>query len=401
MGKLNILFLTSNLAWNGGTFFRALEFAKRLVARGHEVTLLATSPTRRLQTLSEPNDGVEIVSFPAIPKGKLRSGWDPYEVWQRNRWLNERSYHIIHAFESRPVVIYPALHSQRKNQAKLLFDWCDWLGKGGFVEEHPPLIRFMLRPIETYYEEHFRARAVATTVINQTLRERAITLGIAPDTIHWLPNVANLEIIKPLDKLAARQAVSLDADAFYIGYLGHALAADAAMMAEAFAKFREMVPNCCLLLIGDYRQRILSHFENRNGVINIDFVQNEQLNQYLASCDLLWLPQKDTLTNRGRWPMKVTDYLASGRPFISTAIGDLKMLFTDDRPVGLEAQDSAEDFARQTYRLFKDESLREALGRNGRFWAETTFNGEQIVANLETLYYQVTEQHLTQKEQTS
>ena len=32
-----------------GTYFRTFEFARQLVARGHEVTLLATSPANRLK----------------------------------------------------------------------------------------------------------------------------------------------------------------------------------------------------------------------------------------------------------------------------------------------------------------------------------------------------------------
>lgn len=386
---MQILYLTSNLAWNGGTFFRALGFAQRLVAKGHDVTLLATSLENRQEVQEEVKEGVQIVTSPALPKGKLRSGWDPYEVWQRCRWLNGRSYDIVHGFESRPVVIYPALYSQKQSQARLVLDWCDWLGKGGFVEEHPPLTRLVLSPVETFYEEHFRARAVGTTVINQTLQQRAVKLGIDPDTIQWLPNTSEPEKIQLLDKCEARQAVNLDADAFYIGYLGHALADDALLMADAFAQFKQQVPNGRLLLIGDYRQRILSHFANREDVVSIDFVQGKALNHYLSSCDILWLPQKDTLTNRGRWPMKVSDYLACGRPVVSTAVGDLTMLFGDTNPVGLKAQDKAADFASKSYQLYEDAQLRERLGKNGRLWAETTFNGKNIIADLETFYQQV------------
>ena len=106
---LNILFLTSNLAWRGGgTFYRALGFGKNLVAQGHRVTLLATAPDEKWRFASETVDGVEIVVSPALLGGKLRSGWDGYEVVRRWGWLNGRSYDIIHGFESRPVVIHPA-----------------------------------------------------------------------------------------------------------------------------------------------------------------------------------------------------------------------------------------------------------------------------------------------------
>ena len=146
---LRILFLSSNMPWRGGgTFYRAYGFARHLVKRGHEVTLMVTSLDSRKQFIDEIHEGVRVVQSPGWLTGKMRSGWDLYEVRRCRQWLNGRTFDLIHGFESRPVVIYPALYAQEQNQAALILDWCDWLGKGGFIEEQPAYIRLPLRPIE-------------------------------------------------------------------------------------------------------------------------------------------------------------------------------------------------------------------------------------------------------------
>ncbi|MCA9967693.1 MAG: glycosyltransferase, partial [Anaerolineales bacterium] len=91
--------------------------------------------------------------------------------------------------------------------------------------------------------------------------------------------------------------------------------------------------------------------------------------------------------NRGRWPMKLSDYMVSGRPVVSTAVGDLRPLFTGEHPIGLVARDEAAEFAAQTLYLLANPELGHGLGENGRFLAETQFNGRRIAASLEQFYY--------------
>ena len=135
-------------------------------------------------------------------------------------------------------------------------------------------------------------------------------------------------------------------------------------------------PECALLLIGDYRGKLARRLGGSPSIINTGYVQGESLNQYLAACDLLWLPLRDTLTNRGRWPMKLSDYMACGRATVSTDVGDWAQLFRGDRPIGLLAQDEPEEFARQTLSLLADEPARQTYARHARQVAATRFDWE-------------------------
>jgi glycosyltransferase involved in cell wall biosynthesis len=447
---LRILYLSFNMPWRGGgTFYRVMGFAQHLAHLGHHLTILATSPDQKYHftELENPNpqhptpksqppnlqspisnrslaiDNSPLLEFPRVPRvptssllpspnplipavpsslrlilspallpGRLRTGWDLYEVIRRCQWLRGRSFDLIHGFESRPIVIYPALYAQKHYHAPLILDWCDWFGRGGSVEQRTGLTKLLLRPVETFYEEHFRTRAQGTTVINTPLRRRALDLGVPADTIHWLPNGAELDQIRPTPQHTARQTLNLPQSTYLIGHLGQAFPDDAALMAAAFRLVQAARPDVRLLLIGNHKTDIAAYLDATPAVLETGYITPQQLNLYLAACDLLWLPLRDTLANRGRWPMKINDYMSSGRPIISTPVGDLTQLFQQPHPIGLLAADNPTDFAQQTLTLLADQPARLHYGQNGRHHAQTTFAWPLVTAQLEQFYYDILSQ---------
>ena len=121
------------------------------------------------------------------------TGYDLWDTINRLAWVSKRPFDLIHAFENRPVNIYPALYAKKQNNVPLLTDWCDWFGRGGSVEQRPNrLLRAALRPVETYFETHFRPKTAGTTVINTTLHNKAQALGITEQNILMLPNGADI-----------------------------------------------------------------------------------------------------------------------------------------------------------------------------------------------------------------
>lgn len=376
-----------------GTYWRALSLARGLARRGHQITVLATSQTHRLRFDIRPDAqvGVTLVDSPDMLWGPLRSGWDLWNAISRIIWSHKRQFDLVHAFESRPVSIIPALYWQRHRHIKLVLDWCDWFGRGGSVEERAnPLVRIALRPVETFFEERFRARADGTTVINTILRQKAIDLGVPPQRILLLRNGSDVERLYPRPQMEARQAVGLPADELIIGYVGVAFRKDAELMARAFDLIHAAEPRARLLLIGYFNQPIewlvsLPEAIYRSGPLSYD-----ELELYLAACDVCWLPLRDSGANRGRWPLKLNDYMAIGRPVVATAVGDLAM-FLQQYPIGLLAKDDPRDLADKVLTLFGDPQQREAMGREARHLAKTMFAWDCLSGELESFYYKVLE----------
>ncbi|OQY43469.1 MAG: hypothetical protein B6242_14615 [Anaerolineaceae bacterium 4572_78] len=382
---MKILLIVFN--WVGkGTYWRALKFAEHLCRRGREVTLLATSQHNRIGIEERIINQVRLVETPDLFTGSLRSGWDMWNVCNRIAWLRNHDFDIVHVFEARPVALFPALYMQRIKHISLVMDWADWFGKGGSVEERPnPIIRNILRPVETFFEEHFRTWADGTTVICTTLQQKATELGVPPNTIVMLPNGCDTERFEVIPHQIARRRLHFPHDMLIIGYMGSIFQHDAELMACAFDIICQQIADVRLLVIGycpiDIRQLV----KKPQYVIQTGFIEDEYLNNHLASCDVCWLPFKNTNANKGRWPLKLNDYMAVGRPTIATAVGDVVSLF-ETEPIGLLAEDNPMSFAEKSMQLLHDSTLRLEMGTHARHVAETRFSWADLTRRLEDLY---------------
>jgi glycosyltransferase involved in cell wall biosynthesis len=388
---MKILFIVLNWVGKGG-YWRAHNFGQQLAARGHNVTVIATSRQRRMGIQEKNLHGVTLVETPDLFRGSLRSGWDLWNTLNRILWLRKRDYDIVHAIQARPTVLFPALYLKYLQGVPLVMDWSDWFGRGGSVEERPNrVVRAIVRPVETFFDERFRTRADGTAVICTTLRDKAIALGVDPETVLLLTDGADTTRPYPVTPADARRRLGLPPDVPIVGHIGAIFWQDAELMTNAFDLVREQLPDARLLIIGYCPVDISQLVEAPQAVIQTGFVEEHDLNDYLASCDVCWLPLKNTTANRGRRPLKLNDYMATGRPTVATAVGDVTALLQEE-PIGLLADDQPESIATQTVRLLRDRDLRSEMGRHARHVAETRFNWSQLTDQLEAFYVRVLDQ---------
>lgn len=303
-----------------GTFLRIYEFARELVKRGQQVTIMATSKNKRFGIKNWEENGIKIVTFPSLFKSGPRFGWDPYSIILRIKWVNSKNFDLVHGFESRPTVIYPALWLMNKG-VPLVLDWCDWFGKGGSVEERPnQIFKLFFRPFETFYENHFRRKPDFTTVICKTLYQRAIDLGVKSEKISLIRNGLNMPGWKNFSKGNAREQFGYQSGDFVIGYIGSLFPKDARLMSDAFSLLNQNLSKIKLLHLGR------SNYFSKNNNPNISITGNISLHNLqmgLAACDICWLPFSDIPANWGRFPLKFSNYLSAGKPVIATNVGDI------------------------------------------------------------------------------
>ena len=184
---MRMLYLNHNVS-GSGTFRRAFNLGREMVGRGHDVTVVTTSRSARVRALWTELEGVRVLEAPDLMWGPGRTGWDPYNVVRRIGVLAGTPFDLVHAFDCRPAVIFPALAVARSGAA-LFIDWADWWGRGGTIEERSGwVVRTFFGPIETWFEESFRTRAAGATVISTALRERCIALGVPAERVLHLPD---------------------------------------------------------------------------------------------------------------------------------------------------------------------------------------------------------------------
>ena len=369
-----------------GTYWRALGFAQELVKNGYEVTILAIAPNQKWHFSEYTIDGVRIVETPDLMP---RSGYDLWDVVRRISWLRQRPFDLIHTFETRPVAILPSLFSQRQNNIPLITDWCDWFGRGGSVEERQnKLIKNILRPVETFFEEYFRPGADGITIINTVLQKKATELGIPQNQQLLLPNGANIQAIYPQPKQKIRKHLGLPARAFYLGYTGSMFLADAHLMAAAFNKIQAQFPQARLLLIGYSNIAVEQMVNVPEAVIRTGPVSYQQLADYVAACDIGWLPLADTPANKGRFPLKASDFMAAGRPLLVSDVGDLGS-FVKQWELGWSAKAQTAALAQAVLDIISEPDLLTKTGTHARHIAETQFAWPVVTKKLDNFYKQI------------
>jgi glycosyltransferase involved in cell wall biosynthesis len=185
-----------------------------------------------------------------------------------------------------------------------------------------------------------------------------------------------------------RQALGLSLHIRLIGYVGNIYTRDAVLMAVAFNQVYQKEPRARLLLVGYFNRNLEAWLDHPEAIIRTGSLSSEQIHQYLSACDLCWLPLCDTGANRGRWPLKLNDYMAAGRPVVATQVGDLPEVISRHL-FGILARPEPEDFASQTLALLADPHQCEVLGQAARRAAEEAFTWEYLTEELEAFYQHV------------
>ena len=379
---LRILFVVHNQTRKGGAYYRGLNLGAPLARRGHAVTLMAIHPRSRLRFVERALDGVQLVETPDLLWGQGRTGWDPWDAAVRARWIRRRRFDVIHTVDTRPAVSLPALLARRKSGAVWVADWTDWWGRGGATTEREGwLVKTFIGPVEQWFEEMPRSCADGTVVISRALGHRAESLGIDRREILCLPPGADPGAIRHTSVGEARQRCRIDVRFPLVGYLGNIYQRDANLIFATVSAMR--TPDVRLLMVGDPGCRVPAALKDR--VLITGRLPYEQMLDHLSACNVLALPLSDTITNRGRWPSKVNEYVAVGRPTVACEVGDVAG-FLRDHGIGLLVRPEAAEFASALDELLSDSEKASAMGDRAREVALTTYSQDAMAERLEDFY---------------
>jgi glycosyltransferase involved in cell wall biosynthesis len=381
-GPLRVLYIVHNQTRKGGAYYRGLNLAVPLVRRGHCVTLMTIHPTNRWRIVERHLDGVRLIESPDLLWGVGRSGWDCWDMLRRTLWILRHQFDIIHTVDTRPAVSLPAILARKSSGAAWIADWTDWWGRGGATTERGGwAIKTFIGKLEQFFEEAPRPYADGTVVISRALGERAEGLGIAGKSILYLPPGADPETIRETSRETARARLGLSLAAKYIGYLGNIYQRDADLLFATLSRLKST--NAQLIMVGDPGCKVSPMAKGRVHVTGrLPF---DSMLDYLSACDVLALPLSDTIANRGRWPSKINEYVAVGRPTVACDVGDVAGLLRDNN-IGLLVQPDATEFAARIDELLNDPARAEDMGDRARTIARTTYSQNAVADKLETFY---------------
>jgi glycosyltransferase involved in cell wall biosynthesis len=94
---------------------------------------------------------------------------------------------------------------------------------------------------------------------------------------------------------------------------------------------------------------------------------------------------EDTIANRARWPNKLGDYVASGRPVVVSDVGEAGS-FVRKHAVGEAVVPTAEGLAEGIIKLLKDRGRARETGKRARMVAEKELSWANSAKILEEAY---------------
>jgi hypothetical protein len=132
----------------------------------------------------------------------------------------------------------------------------------------------------------------------------------------------------------------------------------------------------------------------RQHVVDVGYRPHVEMCRYLALADAFVQPGRSDAFNDYRFPAKVPEFLAMGRPVVlpDTNIG---RHLADGEECLLLREGSALEIAACLERLFKDANLRDRLGRGGRAFAEKHLSWARSAAKLLGFYEGLSERLTT------
>jgi len=118
------------------------------------------------------------------------------------------------------------------------------------------------------------------------------------------------------------------------------------LLFDAFSKLSQEYDNIRLFVTSadkEYVSDFLKTVSYRDKIIYKGWLEFDDYNRYLSSCNLFALPYRNITRNAGRWPNKIGDFLCLNRPVISNPTGDLRDFF-DKYNIGFLCDETVDAF---------------------------------------------------------
>lgn len=387
---MKIIFSTYEAKEIGGSYLRSLSLAEGLTKLGHKVTLWTSAKKISFfPKISYENDVKIIESIGLFPYRFRKGGYDPCDILFRSLIILFSRCDVIHTFNHRPAASAPgAIKSFFCKQTKWFLDWADLWGKGGIADRRYGRFGWIPINLDHYFEQWFIKYAQYLTPISDDLVKKAIKIRNSKKNIFFLPIGANIDGIKPLKKDRARKKLSLPLKNKLLVYL-YVGTYDEILLAKTFIALNKIRSDVELLLLGpknidEFYKEFKNHPSSLKKVIHPGIVSRKILPYYLAAGDVMLMPFANKEINLGKFPNKLGDYLAAGRPIAANPTGEVKKLLTKEN-VGILASENPKKFAQAINQLIDNSEKMKALGGNARKVAKS-LSWKYVAQQLEKFY---------------
>ncbi|MDH4140615.1 MAG: glycosyltransferase family 4 protein [Coriobacteriia bacterium] len=377
---------------------RSYEFSRRMLAAGHEVTMVTSSSrlaedfSRRLFNRGEI-DGIDVRA--------IRVRYSNYMGYARRMWsfalftvgatwiaLTAPRPDVVFATSTPLTVGIPGWIASALRGVPFVFEvrdlWPEAAIQMGAIKRGSVLARFA-----GWLERFLYRRATAVIALSPGMAEGVMAHGIDEERVHTIPNSCDLDLFSPGPK-DAEIAEQFDiAGRFVVAYAGaigpsngleDIVPQAARLLAE---RGREDIT---FLIAGDGkslpRMRELKEEWALGNMILAGSMPKHDIPRLLRTADVLMTLFADVPILAVNSPNKFFDGIATGKPMLVNSPGWTRDL-VQENDIGVYVPPTdANALADAVERLAADPEAVERMGRNARSLAEREFDRNDLAARL-------------------
>lgn len=391
---MNVLYLHQHFATRagaGGT--RSWEFSRRLLERGHTVTMVAQ--VRRAGGIQQRGrhdvDGMQLILLGGYYTNHLpnwRRAWQFVRVMLRASLLRRLPHppDVVVASSTPLTIGVPGWVLARRHGVPFVFEvrdlWPEAPIQLGVLRSR------VLQRIARRLERFLYRRSDAIIPLSPGMEAGVLAAGADPAKVVTIPNASDTDLFDPaMRNRALLEPFGLQ-DRFvavHAGMMGEANGLDYVL--DAARILHERGDRSIAILVvgeGSTRQRLIARADEL-GLDNILFpgpVVKAELGAIVSSCDVGVVSFADFPVLATNSPNKLFDSLAAGLPCVVNSDGWTRTLVEDhDAGSYADVRDPAQ-LADALQRLAADDDLRARQGVNARRLAEQVFARDRLAGRF-------------------
>jgi colanic acid biosynthesis glycosyl transferase WcaI len=248
----------------------------------------------------------------------------------------------------------------------------------------------LLYKVLDWQQKLIYAGAQQITTISNRFKHYLVTKGVPEEKITIIPNWAGSDSFQNLardETFGHQEGLQGKFNLIYAGNIGSAQGVDVLLDAS---EILGDIPSLQMLIIGDGIEK--DHLQEkcrRHNLTSVRFIERKephQLAHYLAWGDVLFLPLRPDPIYEVTIPSKTYSYLASGRPILAAASGDVADLIRETQAgrVVTPGDPAAVASAIEAF-MAMDQAQREQLGENGRRAYHERFDRKVLIGKYDQL----------------
>lgn len=368
--------------------------AREFAAIGHRVTFLTsqygefTFPFRK-----ELRDGVLLISFPDIvPRLLRKGGLGLLNIVLRTTYVLFHKYDIVYSDSGhRPSSGLACIVNRAVVGAKYVSEWWDYFGKGGMCDDQPLWYRLTLGNYDTWAEVFNKKIADGVVALSRFTRDRAMRIRIRDDRILVLHGGADTRPIKfvPSGNQKVRFGFTLKSLTFGISGINEHEIKDVEPFIIALNGLKSKYDINWFSTGTVLKKETRTRYGLGDEYHEFGWLDYSRYAELLSCADVFVMLLRDNAVNKARWPNKLGDYFAAGRPILANAVGEvghyMKMFPQSFIPVEWDRV----SVERAIIGLLRHRAVLPELNVKVRKVAEGVLSWEAKTRKLERFYYEI------------